>query len=89
MPARCPVCGQNYLPEVGFWWGAMYVSYGVSIALGTAAILFFWLVLDWPDWWVLLGNAVVLILTLPLVFRYSRAIWFNLFVSYKKKSNFS
>lgn len=30
MPAACSVCGQAFEPEVGFYWGAMYVSYGFS-----------------------------------------------------------
>ena len=30
MPAACSVCGQAFEPEVGFYWGAMYISYGFS-----------------------------------------------------------
>ncbi|MEL6924222.1 MAG: DUF983 domain-containing protein, partial [Bacteroidota bacterium] len=27
MPERCPNCGQNYMPEPGFYYGAMFISY--------------------------------------------------------------
>ena len=40
MPPRCPVCNQSYFPEVGFYYGAMYISYMVSIAVEDP-ILFF------------------------------------------------
>jgi len=85
MPDSCPVCGQSNLPEVGFWWGAMYISYGITVALSVVCVLFFWLVLGWSDWAVLGGNAAVMILILPIVFRYSRAVWFNMFVRFDDK----
>ncbi|MFI5149554.1 MAG: DUF983 domain-containing protein [Bacteroidia bacterium] len=85
MPDACPVCGQSNLPEVGFWWGSMYISYGITVGLSIVCVLFFWLVLGWSDWAVLGGNAAVMILLLPPVFRYSRAIWFNMFVRFDPK----
>jgi hypothetical protein len=30
MKKSCEVCGQAYEPETGFYYGAMYVSYGLS-----------------------------------------------------------
>jgi hypothetical protein len=85
MPDSCPVCNQSNLPEVGFWWGAMYISYGITVALSVAFVLFFWLVLGWSDWAVLGGNAALMILLLPPVFRYSRAVWFHMFIRFDPK----
>ncbi|HEV7232337.1 MAG TPA: DUF983 domain-containing protein [Bacteroidia bacterium] len=85
MPDNCPVCGQSFLPEVGFWWGSMYVSYGISVGLSVATVLFLWLVAGWSDWAVLSGNAVLMILILPLAFRYARSIWFHMFVKFDPK----
>ena len=33
MPDKCPECGQPYEPEPGFYFGAMYVSYALGVAL--------------------------------------------------------
>jgi len=29
MPNQCSVCGEDYIRETGFYFGAMYISYGV------------------------------------------------------------
>ena len=82
MPAQCPVCAQSYEPEPGFYFGAMYISFGFAVAvfLGVGLLLYF-LAGD-PDTWVyvLAVTAVMLLLT-PLVFRYSRALMLYLFGS--------
>lgn len=33
MPAACSGCGQAFGPEVGFYWGALYSSYGFSTGI--------------------------------------------------------
>jgi hypothetical protein len=33
MPDYCSVCGLKFNPEPGFYTGAMYVSYGLSVSL--------------------------------------------------------
>ena len=27
MPDRCPVCSNNYMPEPGFYFGAMFITF--------------------------------------------------------------
>jgi rRNA maturation protein Nop10 len=85
MPDNCPVCGQSNLPEVGFWWGSMYISYGLSVGLSVATVLFLWLVMHWPDWAVLGTNALFMLVLLPVAFRYARSIWFHMFVRFDLK----
>lgn len=29
----CPTCGQDFMPEPGFYFGAMYFSYAINVAL--------------------------------------------------------
>ena len=41
MHERCDVCGQSFDPEPGFYFGAMFVSYGINTALFVAA----WIIL--------------------------------------------
>ena len=75
MPTACPVCGQTYEPEPGFYYGAMYISSGFSTGiLLSIGFLLFYLAHDPPVWvYVLTVTAAVLAVT-PLLFRYSRAV---------------
>jgi uncharacterized protein (DUF983 family) len=75
MPEACPVCGQHYEPEPGFYWGAMYISFtfAVPIVLVTGAVLY-WFFGD-PDTWVYVTAVTVIMLLLtPPSFRYARAV---------------
>ena len=80
MPAQCPVCGQSFEPEPGFYFGAMYISSGFAVAVFlTVGMVLYFLGGD-PDTWVyVLTVAVVMLLLTPLVFRYSRALMLYLF----------
>lgn len=86
MYEKCSVCEQKFEPETGFYFGAMYVSY----ALGVAIFVSIWvacLVLN-PDMHPagIFGLVVLGLLVLfPISFRLSRRIWINLFVKYEEK----
>lgn len=87
MRTSCECCGQVYEPETGFYYGAMYVSYAVSIILIfiPAAILYFGFNADFP---VLLATVLgIYILSFPLVFRWSRNIWLNIFVRFDPEAH--
>ena len=83
MPKACPNCGQKFTLEPGFYYGAMYVSYGVSIAF-LVAVWVAMLVL-YPSFsatsFLLVGIPSLVVLT-PVIFRLSRTIWINFFVKY-------
>jgi uncharacterized protein (DUF983 family) len=72
----CPTCGLIFQREEGFFLGAMYISYPVSVAFIIPA--FFALSYLLPTW----NGAVVALLAVvpylplsPAVFRYSRVLW--------------
>src|ERR1700722_10112376 len=46
MNEACPVCGQPFDIEVGFYFGSSYVSYALAVALTVATFV---------AWWVLIG----------------------------------
>lgn len=87
MNKECPVCGQPFNLEVGFYYGSSYVSYAASIALSVATFV---------AWWVLIGfslqdnrffywltfNAVFLIAAQPYLMRLARTGWLMFFVRY-------
>lgn len=81
MPAACPVCGQAYEPEPGFYWGAMYISFAFSTAIMLVVGFAVYFLLDDPDTWVyIVSVAVASILLTPLSLRYSRTLmlyWFG------------
>jgi uncharacterized protein (DUF983 family) len=80
MPEGCPVCGQSYEPEPGFYWGAMFVSYAFSVAIfAVSGVGLYYLAGDPPVWVYITTVAVITVLTMPLVFRYSRALMLYLF----------
>lgn len=84
MPDHCPVCGQDYKMEDGFFLGATYISYAITVAV-TVPILAaaYWLFkLDYMD--LLPLFVVLLVLLMPFVLRVSRVVWFNFFVQYDK-----
>lgn len=80
MPAACPVCGQTFEPEPGFYYGAMYISsaFSTALLLGVGFVLFY-LAQDPPLWVYVLAVAGAVLLATPLLFRYSRAVMLYLF----------
>jgi len=76
MNRTCPVCNLRFEREPGYFLGALYISYPISILiLGGIVLLLYWL---WPDMrleWNVLIAALVYIPLMPAVFRYSRVIW--------------
>jgi hypothetical protein len=82
MHASCLLCGQSFEPETGFYYGAMYVSYGLSILVMfiPAAVLYFVFEASFA---ILLATIVgIYILGFPLLFRLSRNIWLYIFVKF-------
>jgi hypothetical protein len=80
----CSVCRSTYMPETGFYYGAMYVSYGLNIALGVALFILSNVIFDWGTTAFLILFVVSVMLTWTVIFRKSRLIWINLFVKYDK-----
>lgn len=61
MHAQYPVCGFYYEVEVGFFWGAMYISYGFSVGIVVAVgILLYFLANDPPTWVYFLVVATII-----------------------------
>lgn len=81
---RCSVCDQNFEPEPNFYYGAMYVSYGYTVALFVAVYIIFGIWMDWSMWPTVGALAVILVLLAPAIFRISRTTWLSMFVEYDK-----
>ena len=82
MPRHCSKCNLKYEPEPGFFYGAMYVSYSLSIAL--SGFVWFLLSLFGVNFWTIIWTIVgVLVMAIPVLFKISRVIWMNFFIHYE------
>lgn len=82
MPDRCPACNQSFVVEPGFYSGALWISFPIIVVI---ALLFYFVlefVFHLSFEWMSFLMAVCILGLQPLVMRYSRAIWINLFVNY-------
>jgi uncharacterized protein (DUF983 family) len=90
---NCPQCGEDFLREPGFYFGASYVSYGLTVAIWVAiyvALITFnaiglisYTFSDNP-WTFLIIGVVILLILLPAIYRLSRSLWISMFVKFKK-----
>ena len=85
MHNNCPVCNESYTRETGFYIGAMYASYGLTVAYGLALFLAMVVLFKIDIMIFLISFSVSLLILLPWIYRKSRLIWINIFVGYKKK----
>lgn len=70
MHSTCANCRLNYEPETGFYFGAMYFSYAMIVALIlVVGIAFYKLKIFDHAYWVI---PLAVVLGLPFIFRYSR-----------------
>ncbi len=82
MNEKCSHCGLKYQIEPSFFYGAMYVSYGLNVATGIAAFIVSFVFLKTTIEQSFLAIIITLIVLFPFVLRLSRNIYINMFVSY-------
>ena len=75
MYETCPVCGLKFDREQGYFIGALYVSYGLSIPPVLALVFVFWRLAGWSFGTAVLAAFVAYLPFVPLVVRLSRVIW--------------
>lgn len=80
MNKQCPVCGISFMPEPGFYIGAMYISYAFNVALMIAVGVGLYALTDQaPDWVYIISIIGSSILLIPFSFRYSRILFLYAF----------
>jgi uncharacterized protein (DUF983 family) len=89
MNTFCPHCGTRLEPEPGFYQGAMYVGYGFTITIIFAIGLLLYL-LGNPSDVVYIATVIgVMVLLIPLNYRYSRIVYLYAFGGIKYDPTFS
>lgn len=82
MNENCSHCGLKYQIEPSFFYGAMYVSYGLNVAVGIAAFIVSFVFFGASIEQSFLAIVITLIVLFPFVLRLSRNLYINMFVSY-------
>jgi uncharacterized protein (DUF983 family) len=89
MHEHCPVCGQRFELQTGFYFGTGFVSYGLSVFI-LALIFIAWALtigLSFRDnsiYWCLALGTVTLIALQPVLQRLARSIWIAFFIRYDR-----
>jgi uncharacterized protein (DUF983 family) len=87
MHERCQKCSQRFELEPGFYQGAMYVSYALTVAWSVAMYIVFkvWLDLSpFAFFMLIIGTLAALA---PLLFRWSRSLYLHFFVPFEGGAN--
>lgn len=82
---NCSHCGTKYRMEPSFFYGSMYVSYGVGVAFAVAAFIVSYVIFESSITTAFIAIVFTLIGLMPVIMRLSRNIWINLFMSYDKE----
>lgn len=81
----CPHCGVKFQQEPGFFWGAMYFSYGLTVGLCITLGVVFYSIYETPPLFLTAGTIVgATLLLFPLNMRISRLLLIYLAAPYRK-----
>lgn len=84
MHQNCQCCGQPFEPEVGFYYGAMYVSFAFNVAIFIICLVALYQFVEEVTMTMMMGViAVSVVGFLPIIFRLSRVLWISIFVRYE------
>jgi len=85
MNKQCSICGQRFEPEVGFYYGAMFISYTfigfLSLFIVGALIYLFHLQVEMAFAVLLAFLATIFLWNL----RFARSIWIHMVVKYDRR----
>lgn len=84
MHEKCSHCKLVYQIEPSFFFGAMFVSYGLGVLIGIFTFLLSYFVFHADLKTSFIAIVVALILCNTVIMRWSRNIWINIFVHYDK-----
>ncbi len=86
MPKQCECCNQPYELEPSFYYGAMYVSYALQVALLVTVFTAYQILYPDVDVMIMIATVIgVSAILYPVIIRLSRSIWIHFFVSFSKE----
>lgn len=86
MNDHCSACSQPFMPEPGYYFGAMFISYAINAAFFIAL----WIGMNFVMEDISLTAMIIALLAvilglLPVTFRLSRILWIYIFVKYEHR----
>ena len=87
MNKTCSHCETRYEIEPSFFYGAMYVSYGLTIAIGVAFFVIAKLILGLNIKTTFIVLSIGIVLLMPITARLARNIYINMFIHFEKDWN--
>jgi uncharacterized protein (DUF983 family) len=81
----CSHCGLDFIQEPSFYFGAMYFSYAIQVAIFVMVYIILRFTFNPHTWTYVVWMITASFLILPLNYRVARVMWINLFISYKAK----
>lgn len=83
MNEKCPICNHKFEIESGYFYGAMYVSYALTVAFSVAVFVLSYLFLpNISPMYYIINISIAILLLVPITYRTSRSIWVNLNTKY-------
>ncbi len=92
MHSSCPHCGEDFKREPGFFFGAAYMSYALTVAVWVAVLvalitfdaigLISFSFFESPLTFFISG-IITLLLLFPYLYRLSRSLWLHMFIKYE------
>ena len=85
MNEKCTSCGQSFMPEPGYYFGAMFVSYAINAAFFIAVWVAMYVLMDDVTVSAMIIALIAVVFgLLPVTFRLSRVLWIYIFVRYER-----
>jgi uncharacterized protein (DUF983 family) len=84
---QCEVCQQDFAPEPGYYYGAMFISYIFTGFFCLGFVMITHWVLDWSMAWSFGALIAVCAIFFVYVFRLARSIYINIDQSYDPSRN--
>ncbi len=87
MNQKCQRCDHKFEIESGYFYGAMYVSYGLTVAFSVAVFVLSYLLLpNINPMYYTINISIAILVLVPVTYRTSRSIWVNLNTKYDNNS---
>jgi uncharacterized protein (DUF983 family) len=84
MNDTCSTCGEDFKKEPGFYYGAMYMSYGLTVAVAVIWAVLLNLFNMYAAFTYVITFAPLIIALFPVMYRSARLGYINIFVHYNK-----
>jgi uncharacterized protein (DUF983 family) len=82
---HCPNCNLKYMLEPSFFYGAMYVNYGITVGISVVVFLITKIGFELNLLHSFLSVFLALVILAPVNLRLARIIWINMFVSFEEE----